>query len=198
MFSEWSGLRDRPALLTLVSLGRSTSSPCDARIRICACACGARPWPGETGGMPARFAAVLRLGSRGSPYFGPRLPAQRSDPPGADLHVELRRPAFTGGATPAQCLATRGVSTHRTTRLHTGDDAGGFGHGSCCGYRSRVDLETLEDRATYDDPHQHSRGTVHVIVNGQLAFRDGSPTGVLAGQPLRRRGWQPHADSPGR
>jgi N-acyl-D-amino-acid deacylase len=61
-----------------------------------------------------------------------------------------------------------------------------------------LDLETLEDRATYDDPHQHSRGTVHVIVNGQLAFRNGSPTGVLAGQPLRRRGWQPHAEAPGR
>lgn len=48
------------------------------------------------------------------------------------------------------------------------------------------DFAEMEDLATYEDPHQFSRGTVHVIVNGQFAFRDGEPTGVLAGRPLRR------------
>lgn len=48
------------------------------------------------------------------------------------------------------------------------------------------DLDELEDRATYEDPHNHSKGTVHVIVNGRIAFRDGEPTGELAGRPLRR------------
>jgi len=48
------------------------------------------------------------------------------------------------------------------------------------------DLARVRDRATYDDPHQHSQGTVYVIVNGQVAFRDGEPTGIRAGQPLRR------------
>jgi len=48
------------------------------------------------------------------------------------------------------------------------------------------DLDEIEDLATYDDPHRHSTGTVHVIVNGQIAFRDGEPTGVLSGRPLRR------------
>jgi len=47
-------------------------------------------------------------------------------------------------------------------------------------------LAEVEDLATYEEPHQHSRGTVHVIVNGKVAFRDGAPTQVLAGRPLRR------------
>jgi N-acyl-D-amino-acid deacylase len=48
------------------------------------------------------------------------------------------------------------------------------------------DLDGLRDRATYEQPHQYAEGTVHVVVNGQVAFRDGSPTGVLAGRPLPR------------
>lgn len=46
----------------------------------------------------------------------------------------------------------------------------------------------IADRATFEDPHQYSEGTVHVIVNGAFAFRDGEPTGVLAGRPIRRGG----------
>ncbi len=46
------------------------------------------------------------------------------------------------------------------------------------------DEAKIRDKATYENPHQYSEGTVHVIVNGQFAFRDGSPTGVLAGRPL--------------
>ncbi len=47
-------------------------------------------------------------------------------------------------------------------------------------------LDEIEDLATYEDPHQQSKGTVHVIINGRFAFRDGSPTGELPGRPLRR------------
>jgi N-acyl-D-amino-acid deacylase len=50
------------------------------------------------------------------------------------------------------------------------------------------DLTQLRDRATYDQPHQYSAGTVHVLVNGQFAIRDGRPTGVLAGRPILRGG----------
>lgn len=50
------------------------------------------------------------------------------------------------------------------------------------------DLAKLRDRATYDDPKQFSEGTVHVLVNGRFAIRDGKATGVLAGEPLRRGG----------
>ena len=48
--------------------------------------------------------------------------------------------------------------------------------------------EEIHDRATYEAPHQYSEGTVHVIVNGAFALRDGQPTGVMAGRPVRRGG----------
>ena len=48
------------------------------------------------------------------------------------------------------------------------------------------DLAKIRDLATYEQPHQYSQGTVHVIVNGKFAFRDGKPTGTLAGVPLAR------------
>ena len=48
------------------------------------------------------------------------------------------------------------------------------------------DLERLTDRATYADPHQYAEGVMHVLVNGELALRDGAPTGALAGRVLRR------------
>ena len=44
----------------------------------------------------------------------------------------------------------------------------------------------IRDRATYEDPRQPAEGTVHVLVNGRFAIRDGAPTGALAGRPLRR------------
>lgn len=55
----------------------------------------------------------------------------------------------------------------------------------------KADLAVLErsrimDRATYDDPHQYSEGTVHVLVNGEFAIRDGRITSVLAGVPIER------------
>ena len=48
------------------------------------------------------------------------------------------------------------------------------------------DRGRIRDRATYDDPRQPSEGTVHVLVNGRFAIRDGEPTGALAGRPVRR------------
>lgn len=44
----------------------------------------------------------------------------------------------------------------------------------------------VRDRATYGDPHQYAEGMRHVLVNGQIAFRDGKLSGVLAGRALRR------------
>jgi N-acyl-D-amino-acid deacylase len=46
----------------------------------------------------------------------------------------------------------------------------------------------MTDRATYADPHQYSEGTVHVLVNGTFALRDGVVTGELAGRPIPRGG----------
>jgi N-acyl-D-amino-acid deacylase len=49
-----------------------------------------------------------------------------------------------------------------------------------------LDLDRIRDLATYEEPHKYSEGTVHVIVNGKLAFKNGRPTGALAGRPLPR------------
>jgi N-acyl-D-amino-acid deacylase len=51
-----------------------------------------------------------------------------------------------------------------------------------------LDRDRIRDRATFDEPQLYSEGTVHVMVNGQFAFRDGEPTGALAGSPLLRGG----------
>ena len=48
------------------------------------------------------------------------------------------------------------------------------------------DADRIRDRATYDQPRQLSEGTVHVLVNGRFAMRDGDATGALAGRPIRR------------
>ncbi len=47
------------------------------------------------------------------------------------------------------------------------------------------DPATIQDRATYDDPHQHATGVHWVLVNGQVAVEQGVPTGALAGKVLR-------------
>ncbi len=44
--------------------------------------------------------------------------------------------------------------------------------------------------ATFDEPKLYAEGTVHVLVNGRFALRDGEATGSLAGRPLVRGGQQ--------
>ena len=50
------------------------------------------------------------------------------------------------------------------------------------------DVAKIRDHATYQQPHQYSTGTVHVLVNGRFALRDGNPTTVLGGRPILRGG----------
>ncbi len=52
------------------------------------------------------------------------------------------------------------------------------------------DENELRDMATYAEPHQYSQGTVHVLVNGRFAIRNGQliAEGDLAGRPIRRGG----------
>jgi N-acyl-D-amino-acid deacylase len=50
------------------------------------------------------------------------------------------------------------------------------------------DVGRIRDKATYDNPHQYAEGTVHVLVNGTFAIRDGRHTGALAGKPILRGG----------
>jgi N-acyl-D-amino-acid deacylase len=48
------------------------------------------------------------------------------------------------------------------------------------------DPATVADVATYKDPRQHPIGIAHVIVNGQVAVRNGRQTDAQAGRMLRR------------
>ena len=48
------------------------------------------------------------------------------------------------------------------------------------------DPAKVVDRATYSDPHQLSEGFDWVLVNGQIARREGEFTGTRAGRVLRR------------
>ncbi len=50
------------------------------------------------------------------------------------------------------------------------------------------DLETLQDKATYQEPHQLSEGMVHVLVNGQFSIKNGEFTPALHGRVLRLNG----------
>ena len=51
-----------------------------------------------------------------------------------------------------------------------------------------LDLARVQDKATYENPQQYAEGTVHVLVNGVFAIRDGEATEALAGVPIRRGG----------
>ena len=51
-----------------------------------------------------------------------------------------------------------------------------------------LQLDAVRDMATYEDPHRYSEGTVHVLVNGAFAIRDGEATMALAGRALVRGG----------
>ncbi|MGE0359620.1 MAG: amidohydrolase family protein [Vicinamibacterales bacterium] len=48
------------------------------------------------------------------------------------------------------------------------------------------DAATIADRSTFTDPHHHSIGVRHVVVNGRLTVKDGVHLGVRAGRVLRR------------
>ena len=47
------------------------------------------------------------------------------------------------------------------------------------------DTETVEDRATWDDPLQAAVGISHVLVNGRIEMADGQPTDGMGGRFLR-------------
>ena len=50
------------------------------------------------------------------------------------------------------------------------------------------DPQQVRDLATYAQPHQFAAGMHHVIINGQLALRDGVPTGARPGRFVRGPG----------
>jgi N-acyl-D-aspartate/D-glutamate deacylase len=46
------------------------------------------------------------------------------------------------------------------------------------------DPKTIQDHATYADPHHYATGMVHVFVNGEQVLRDGEHTGARPGRVL--------------
>ena len=48
-----------------------------------------------------------------------------------------------------------------------------------------MDLSSVQDHATFDQPHQYSSGVSHVLVNGVLVLQNGALTGKRPGRSLR-------------
>ena len=46
------------------------------------------------------------------------------------------------------------------------------------------DADLVNDTATYDAPKNFPVGIEHVLVNGEIAVKNSSPTGVLAGRAI--------------
>ena len=53
------------------------------------------------------------------------------------------------------------------------------------------DPETVQEHATYENPHQYSTGVHHVWVNGTQVLKDGEHTGATPGRVVRGPGWKP-------
>ena len=51
------------------------------------------------------------------------------------------------------------------------------------------DPKTIQDHATYTNPHQLATGVSYVLVNGKIALKDGVATGAHSGRFVRGRAW---------
>jgi len=51
------------------------------------------------------------------------------------------------------------------------------------------DPDTIQDHATFVEPHQYATGMLHVFVNGEQVLRDGEHTGAMPGRVVRGPGW---------
>ncbi len=51
------------------------------------------------------------------------------------------------------------------------------------------DPETIQDHATFVEPHQYATGMLHVFVNGEHVLKDGEHTGATPGRVVRGPGW---------
>ena len=48
------------------------------------------------------------------------------------------------------------------------------------------DPDTIQDKATFENPHQYSEGIQYVIINGQIVVERGKQTGLRPGKVLSR------------
>lgn len=51
------------------------------------------------------------------------------------------------------------------------------------------DPDTVQDHATFVEPHQYATGVLHVFVNGEQVLKDGEHTGFTPGRVVRGPGW---------
>ena len=51
------------------------------------------------------------------------------------------------------------------------------------------DPDTIQDHATFENPHQYATGVKHVLVNGVQVLADGEHTGAMPGRVVRGPGW---------
>ncbi len=52
------------------------------------------------------------------------------------------------------------------------------------------DPGSIEDHATFENPHQYSTGVRDVFVNGVQVLTDGEHTGATPGRVIRGQGWK--------
>ncbi len=52
------------------------------------------------------------------------------------------------------------------------------------------DKDKIDDKATYEQPHQYAEGMIHVFVNGVQVLKDGNHTGARPGRALRGPGFK--------
>jgi N-acyl-D-amino-acid deacylase len=58
------------------------------------------------------------------------------------------------------------------------------------------DPATIQDHATFAQPHQYATGVIHVLVNGVPVLKDGEHTGATPGRVVRGPGWHQGRSSP--
>ena len=51
------------------------------------------------------------------------------------------------------------------------------------------DPETIQDHATFEDPHHYATGVEHVFVNGGHVVANGEHTGATPGRVVHGPGW---------
>jgi len=51
------------------------------------------------------------------------------------------------------------------------------------------DPAAVQDKATFENPHQYAEGVKHVLVNGEVVIRNGEHTGAKPGRCVRGSGW---------
>ena len=52
------------------------------------------------------------------------------------------------------------------------------------------DPQTIQDHASFEQPHQYSTGMETVVINGKLVIDEGAHTGALPGRVVRGPGWR--------